>query len=503
MGRVQSVNLRINILANYLGRAYAMASTYLFIPFYVAILGPTAYGVIAFYGLLLTIGALADVGLSSTFAREAARQTDKRQLIHLLAAAERILLFGAAAFSMVALLGSRWIVEHWLNIGPLDALEATQSLRLMALMITPHLLVSLYSAGLLGLQRQVSANLLQAAFVTVRSGFVILVIWWKPDLSTFFSWQLGATVLFMAVSRVTLVRALGLPSFANAPFRFGAIRTQLGYAGGMLAITLIAGVNTQLDKLLISRSLSLTEFGFYSLASVLAQIPGAITTPIVVALFPKLTAHIALGEIDQAYSDYRWYARLVAFVGSLSGMGLVLFSPEILAIWLQQPALPAVVPQVASLLAIGGIFLCLQLPPYYLSLAYGENRIIAVVASGALVASIPLTVIAISRYGLLGAAGTWVFVTGVNFVLITIAVHRRRFRGQHLAWVMTSVVLPITIAAAPLIIARLAANRWTESPLLSILWAAAGALIAAALFVSLHRFPELRARNKLDSRPAA
>lgn len=497
------MNLHINIVANYAGRAYAMASTYLFIPFYVAILGPTAYGVIGFYALLLTIGALADVGLSSTFAREAARQVDKRQLIHLLAAAERILLAGAGAFSLVAFLGTEWIADDWLNIGSLDASQATTSLQLMALMITPHLLVSLYSAGLLGLQRQVSANLLQALFVTVRSGLVILVIMWKPDLPAFFSWQLGATLLFMVLSRIILVRALGLPSFASAPFRFASIRTQLGYASGMLAITLIAGLNTQLDKLLISRSLSLTEFGFYSLASVLAQLPSAITTPIVIALFPKLTTHIALGEIDQAYDDYRRYARVIAFAGALSGVGLVLFSPEVMAVWLQQPSLPAVVPQVVSLLAIGGIFLCLQLPPYYLSLAYGENRTIAVVAGIVLIASIPLTIIAINGYGLLGAASVWVFVTGVNFFVITIAVHRRRFCGRHLAWVINSVLVPITIAATPLVLARLATNQWVDDSLLTIACAAVGAFIAVGLFGVLHLLPRIRTRNTLDSPPVA
>lgn len=497
------MNLRINIVANYAGRAYAMASTYLFIPFYVAILGPTAYGVIAFYALLLTIGALADVGLSSTFAREAARQVDKRQLIHLLAAAERILLGGAAAFSLVAFLGASWIVEHWLNIGSLDAAEATTSLRLMALMITPHLLISLYSAGLLGLQRQVSANLLQALFVTVRSGLVILVIMWKPDLPTFFSWQLGATLLFAVISRAVLVRALGLPWFANAPFRLASIRTQLGYASGMLAITLIAGMNTQLDKLLISRSLSLTEFGFYSLASVLAQVPSAITTPVVVALFPKLTTHIAAGEIEQAYDDYRLYGRFIAFAGALSGFGLVLFSPEILAIWLRQPALPAVVPQVASLLAIGGLFLCLQSAPYYLSLAYGENRIIAVVAAVTLLASVPLTVIGINTHGLLGAAAVWVFVTGTNYVSITVAVHRRRFRGRHLDWALSSVIVPLALAATPLVLARLAANQWAGSPFVAILWAAVGAATAAGLFTASHLVSRRRARNALDSRPVA
>ena len=483
------MSLRINIAANYFGRAYAMAAAYLFIPFYVAILGPSAYGVIAFYAVMLAIAALADVGLSSTFAREAAREPAKPKLINLLSAAERILLVGVGALSLAAFAGAGWIVEHWLNVEDLDKAVTVNALRLMAITITPQILISLYSAGLLGLQRQVSANAIQALFVTCRSGLVIAVILWKPDLPTFFLWQLGSTILFAFITRTALMSAMTLPWSAIAPFRFASVQPHLRYAGGMLLLTVIAGINSQLDKLVVSRSLTLSEFGYYSLASLLAQIPVALTTPIAVALFPKLTEQIARGETARAYGYYKLCAQMIAFIGALAAACLVLFSREILTIWLQQPSLPAIVAQVTSMLAIGGLFLCLSLLPYYLSLAHGENRVIAVLSGLTLLASVPLTIIAISRYGLVGAASVWIALNLTNYVAVTLAVHRKYYRDRLTALALDSVVVPVALAAVPLYLARLAANEWASGPVTAVLWAAAGAAVALGAFGTLHRLP--------------
>lgn len=485
------MTLRNNIIANYAGRAYSIGASYLFIPFYVQILGPEAYGLIAFYTVLLTVAALADVGLSATFSREAARQAEKRNLIHLLSAAERVLLIAVGLCSISVVLAADWIATYWLNPEGLEVTAAAGALRLMALMLVPHLLTTLYSAGLLGLQRQVLANLMQALFVTLRSGLVILPILLWPDLTVFFGWQLGATVLSMLLVRAVLVRAMGLRPFAVARFDLSALRPHLDYAGGMLAITVIAAINTQLDKLLISRFFPLAEFGYYSLASMLAQLPIAIGTPIAIALFPKMTAHIAKGETNQTAHDYEAFGRLIVFVSALGALGVALFSREILTLWLQDPSLPDIIPLVTTVLAMGTLFHCLQFPPYYLSLGYGENRLIVALATVTLIFSIPLTIFAIIRFGLIGAASIWFLLSFVNFLVISAAVNRRHYPGTHLAWIGRFVIMPVAVALGPLAFARVAADSLEALPLLTILIAATSVGLAVALFAAL-RLPPRR-----------
>ena len=64
-----------NIVANYLGRGWAVLSVYLFIPFYIQMLGIEAYGVVGFYSMLFGVFSFANVGLTATLSRELARLT--------------------------------------------------------------------------------------------------------------------------------------------------------------------------------------------------------------------------------------------------------------------------------------------------------------------------------------------------------------------------------------------------------------------------------------------
>lgn len=477
------VSLRRNIAANYLGRAYSMGANYLFIPFYVAILGVEAYGVIAFYAVLLTITGLADVGLSATFSREAARQQDPAQLIRLLATAERILLAAAAGCALVIFLGAGWFAEHWLNsTDALGTAAMVWPLRLMALMLVPQLLIALYSAGLLGLQRQVKANGIQAAFITVRAGLVILPILWRPDLTLFFGWQLAATLAFAVITRMALVRAMGLGSFATARFDYAALRPHLHYAGGMLAIIIISTVNTQLDKLIVSNLFSIAEFGYYSLASALAQIPPAISTPVAVALFPSLTANIAQGRADLERAHYQHYGAIISFLAALSAVGLALFSRELTAIWLPRTDLPASFETVVSVLALGSLFLCLQMPSYYLSLAHGSYKIVVVFASITLAFSVPLTIYLTSQYGVVGAAAPWLILNVTNFGMLCYLINRRYYAGSHLNWLWRYSLGPAATAATPLVAARFIADRAETGVIANCIIAAIAAACACAAF---------------------
>ena len=59
------------------------------------------------------------------------------------------------------------------------------------------------------------------------------------------------------------------------------------FAGGMAAVALLSLLLTQMDKILLSRLLSLEAFARYSLAAVLANGLAVITAPIATVLIPE------------------------------------------------------------------------------------------------------------------------------------------------------------------------------------------------------------------------
>src|SRR5258708_8645345 len=71
----------VNILANFAGVAASLALPLIFNVAYYRILGSESYGLIGFYGSLLLLAALLDMGLTQTTVRELARRAADRDRI--------------------------------------------------------------------------------------------------------------------------------------------------------------------------------------------------------------------------------------------------------------------------------------------------------------------------------------------------------------------------------------------------------------------------------------
>lgn len=485
------VRLKRNIVANYIGRVYGIGAIYLFVPFYVKLLGVESYGLIAFYAVILAFTALADVGLSTTFSREAATTNDKHRLLDLLTTIERILFLTTGFLAVMLFTFADWVAAHWLNTGEgLDTVTVGRCVRLMALTLPVQLLISLYSAGLLGLQRQVLANGLQALYTTVRSGIVIVPLFLLPEPWVFFAWHLAATCIFALITRMALVGAIGFPRLKAGRFVPRKMAPLLAYASGMFIITIISSINTQLDKLVVSKLFSVQDFGYYTLAGALSQLPVAATSPIAIALFPTIAALIANQRSRESHILYEKYTFVIALLASLGAIGLALFAGDVFTLWLAGKSMSADILEVVAYLSLGSLFLCLQLGPYYLSLANNDNWIIARLATVTLFLSIPLIYIGASRFGLRGAAGPWLILNFLNFVILSFAINHRYYLASHLAWLIKYVILPVSIGAVSMGLARWLSVYFALDPFAACILAfCAATLTITIVWWSAHYLP--------------
>ncbi len=448
--------IRKNIVANFVGRGSSIAANYVFVPFYVAILGTEAFGIIAFYAILQTFSALADVGLSAAFSREAARTKKKKDLFNLLAAIEVYLIAAIACISLVLFVCADIIATHWLPGGKaIDHQTEVLSLQLMAIMLTPQLALGLYTSGLLGLERQVSANLLQVGLILVRSGLVLVPILWRPELPIFFSWQLAATFVFALAARLVLTRALGMRGFPIGGPNFASLKPHLAFAGGMFAISVMASINTQIDKIVVSKLFSIEMFGYYALAGTLAQLPVAVTSPIGAAIVPRLTALNAAGNGADTARLYENFTYIIAALSSACALAVMMFPNEILGVWLLGATTPDLVQDVAKLLAFGSLLLALAASPFYLGLAHGHTSTSVAIGAVNLLTLAPLLYLSISAFGMLGAAAPWITCNLLSLLVLTARLHTRYYRGRTLKWLVLCVGLPIGLNAV-----MLASVRW-------------------------------------------
>ena len=103
-----------------------------------------------------------------------------------------------------------------------------------------------------------------------------------------------------------------LPKPATPPkFSLEALAGIWKFASGMLGITFLATLLTQVDKVLLSRLLTLESFGCYILATVVAGVLSFIIGPITQAIYPRMVDLSTQNDQYSLVSTYHQGAQLV------------------------------------------------------------------------------------------------------------------------------------------------------------------------------------------------
>ena len=130
---------------------------------------------------------------------------------------------------------------------------------------------SLYQGGLMGLQRQAQVNIIIIVTGTIRAAGAILLLWLvSADIRMFFVWQIVVSAVSTAASAVVLHASL--PACARHPmFRLSVLKEVWKYAAAVSANGVVGVVLTQLDKVILSKLLTLEMFGYYTIACTVAS----------------------------------------------------------------------------------------------------------------------------------------------------------------------------------------------------------------------------------------
>ncbi|MEO5617927.1 MAG: oligosaccharide flippase family protein [Candidatus Eisenbacteria bacterium] len=449
---------RRNIAANVAGRVWGVASFYLFVPIYLRLLGPEAYGVVGFFAVMVGVLAIADLGLTSTLSREMARlgsleggAVERRDLMRTL---EFLYLGLALAVGASMVLLAPAIADGWLQEQTLPRAELIEALRLMGVVLALLLPANFYFGGLLGLERLVEANLLVFGWGLLRSGGAALALWLvSPSLRVFFVTVTVAGLIYLIAARIACWRAVG--SSAGTRFRGALLARTWRYSAGIAALSALSAGLSQLDKVVVSRMLPLDTFAHYSLASTLAQVPVIVAAAIATALFPRLTALVAADSAVELRRLYHSGCQLVAVVALPLGLTLAAYAGEVLRFWTHSPATAGTAAAAGSLLLLGSTALALQLVPFQLALAFGWVGLNLRLATVSLLVVIPALWWLVARLGLVGAGWVWLGLNVLTTPVMIVWLHRRVLPGATREWFVSDLGRPLIATLAVLAPARL------------------------------------------------
>ena len=263
-----------------------------FIPLYIKYLGIEAYGLIGLFALLTAWLSLLDMGMTPTLGREMARYMGgghtAESIRDLLRSIEYVAIGIAVLIVAGIALGANWLATSWLKSETTPTEVVAQAFAVMGLVSGLRFFEGIYRSSIVGLQRQVLLNVVSSLIATLRGlGAVGVIVWVAPTIQAFFLWQGLISVVSIVLLALATYRCLPKAG-RSSRFSLTALRGVWRFAGGMVGITVLALLLTQADKILLSKLLTLTEFGYYSLAAVVAGAIFTLVNPITQAWYPRL-----------------------------------------------------------------------------------------------------------------------------------------------------------------------------------------------------------------------
>ncbi|MHB8138204.1 MAG: oligosaccharide flippase family protein [Smithellaceae bacterium] len=453
------MSVKRNVIANFLGQGWSAVMGLLFIPLYIHYLGMETYGLIGLFALLQAWLVLFDIGMTPTLTREMARftaGTHSPQSIRNLLRSLEILCFSIAVFIGVSVWGaSGYLASDWLKVEKLPISVVAQALSIMALVVALRFVESIYRASLIGLQRQVWYNGANAILSTIRHGAVVGVLAWiSPTIQAFFLWHALTSLLSVAVFASKVHRVLPV---SPSPQRFSreSLDDVWKFAGGMIGINLAALLLTQVDKVLLSRLLSLELFGYYTLAATIAGVSYLLVGPVTTAIFPSMVELSNMDDQTALTSVYHQGAQLVTTLTAPTAMLLSCFAGGVVFMWSGNASLAERTAPILSALVLGYFLNGLMWMPYQCQLAHGWTSL---VLKGNIVGAVVLITAIfwiIPHYGAVGAAWVWVAVN-VGFILVPIQfMHRKLLPREKWKWYFADVLLPISGVVVIMLLAKI------------------------------------------------
>ncbi len=175
----------------------------------------------------------------------------------------------------------------------------------------------------------------------------------------------------------------------------------------MLLIAIIAAFNTQMDKIVITKLLSLKSLGYYTLALSISQVLIAIANPISIALLPKFTSEYSQGNNEKASLIFNKSSILVSILVFAVMANMSFFAKDLIWIWTGNLALADEAKIYLPVISLSMSMLALATLPYQLAIANGYTKLNNILGISSLLITIPGYFFATKYYGAMGAASVF------------------------------------------------------------------------------------------------
>jgi O-antigen/teichoic acid export membrane protein len=433
------MSIKKNTIANYVGSLYTLLIGILILPFYLDYLGSEAYGLIAFFTLVQAWMNMLDVGVTPTLGRSVAvartRENGFSEFVKLLRSLEMLFSILSIFIFIIFFLGKEWLATQWFTVEHIEISTVTYCITIIGIIIGVRWVAGLYRSGISGMEQQVWLNKSNIIFSSIKNvGALAYLHFISADVETFFVIQLIVVVFELLVLSSKFYSLL--PPGLKCGFRFYwlEVKAIIPFAIGIAYTSWLWIVVTQLDKLLLSKVLTLSEFGYYSLVALVAGAIGQLSGPVKGAILPRMTMFLQSNELKKFKDLYCNASQFVAVIVFSVTAVIACFGDVLLYSWTGNLDLSIWGYKILTLLVVGNAILAIEAMLYHMQFAFGKLKLHAIGSTISGCIQIPIIYFSVVYYGAEGAAIAWCSFRLCYFIFWTAYVHSLFLPNIHFKW---------------------------------------------------------------------
>ncbi|MDB4789949.1 lipopolysaccharide biosynthesis protein [bacterium] len=444
-------NLLKNFSSGVGAQVFTVACNFFAVPFLLKRFGVEAYGLVAFYSTLQVVFTILDGGISPLLIRQTAASLGggekvEKEYSALLQACISFCCITALAGGVTIFMAADFLGTSWLEFNEMDTEQVVLVIQTMAIIIGLRWLSGFYRAMFVGHQNITLLSAVNIFMAVFRFLLVLLYLTWiSGGVLDYFKYQLFCGLL-----------ELSLLFFLNSKFnkhkywkttfheKIAAVKNNYKFAlyAGIGSVIWI--VLTQTDKVIVSKSLEISDFSAFSLGVLGASIFFFISTPLSNVFIPKLTEIYKLQNTAAFHNLYSVGLNLCAIVLIPITILVYIFSTELLLFWTGNIEVSEKADLVLGLYSLGNGIAVLGSFAYFLQSAIGNLKLHLLGSVIFLVLFVPALFTCLNVFGINGAGIVWLAVHLIMFFCWGGYIHSVYLKKFYLKWI-TKVFIPVTL----------------------------------------------------------
>lgn len=404
--RLLSSVVALNTVSNFFALGWSNLLSMLAIPLYIKILGTSEWGIVAACASLQILFNFIDSGVSQIVPRWVAREARDQAILRRYMVLFRKMYFwlGFTIFMLLQLIAG-YLSRSWFQVPPDQAGTLEVAIRIVAFQFIFQFYNNLHIGLWQGLQKQVLANMRTCGFATLKHLTTLTILYTIAPQAWLYTSSFAIVALVeVVVNRFTVKSMLGRSGdvsghVATIPF---LKEVSVLWGGILVGLTI-----SQLDRIILSRTVSLADYGVYTVVFSLAMVFLQLQGPFTWSLLPLLVQDFRT-KGRPSYSNLKRLLCGTVVSATFPALLVCLFAAPILQFWLHNPKFVELGVKPLQLLllavAINTLYGCI----YQVIIAAGESHLVIKINLIALaIASLVVLIIGNSA-GLLLGGFIWV-----------------------------------------------------------------------------------------------